>query len=240
MTKIEKGIIRPPMIDTSQKIHENVIRKYNGIAENIVTARKTKGMDQTQISEAIGYANIPVIANVESGVKGIDDRAYTLFLLITDSHPEYIIQKKHLDCSELLQAAPDGKVIRSTRINADRMKQEKMAWLLSLSGKTIISSYEKNRRNPSIQNWTMFLLIISQHPYYSLMRLFNQDIFIDQPDWVISASVDADGVVRGHSIKAEQLDRNDVMWNPDSDESIVIDYGYDNRNWQSSAINRDQ
>lgn len=229
---------KPPMPDVIKKNHAHVIVGFDGDVDKFINMRKSKGMSQTNIADAIGYSSQTVISSLESGDKRLGDRAYTLFLLITDFHPTYVMTQKHIEYSELLIPAPEGKEIRKTRMSADQMKQQEMAWLLGLSSKTLISSYENNRRTPSIQNWTMFLLIINQHPYYSLMRRFNQDIFIDQPDWVVSASVDANGVARGHGVDIDNLDRNDVMWNPASDESIVIDCGYDNREWRASAINR--
>ena len=238
--KLEHALVtgKPPMPDNIKKPHSQVIVSFDNDIDKFISMRKSKGMSQTNVADAIGYSSQTVIGSLECGTKGLGDRAYTLFLLITDFHPTYVMVQKHVEYSELLIPAPDGNGIRKARLSENRMKQQEMAWLLGLGSKTLISNYENNRRKPSIQNWTMFMLIINQHPYYSLMRRFDQSIFIDQPDWVVSASVDANGVVRGHGVDAESLDRNDVMWNPDSDESIVIDCGYDNRAWYSSAINR--
>jgi DNA-binding XRE family transcriptional regulator len=229
---------KPPMPDIIKKNHTNVIVSFDNDIDKFIDMRKSKGMSQTSVADVIGYSSQTVISSLECGIKGLSDRAYTLFLLITDFHPTYVMTQKHSQYNELLIPAPEGKGIRKTRLSVDQMKQQEMAWLLGLGSKTLISNYENNRRKPSIQNWTMFLLIINQHPHYSLMCRFNQDIFIEQPDWVVSASVDANGVVRGHGVDIDSLDRNDVMWNPNSDESIVIDCGYDNRAWHISAINR--
>lgn len=239
-TEIERVLAlgKPPIPENIKKPHSQAIVGFDNDIDKFISMRKSKGMSQTNVADAIGYSSQTVIGSLECGTKGLSARAYTLFLLITDFHPTYVMTQKHVEYSELLIPAPDGDGIRKTRMSADRMNQKEMAWLLGLGSKTLISNYENNRRKPSVQNWTMFLLIINQHPYYSLMRRFNQDVFIDQPDWVVSASVDANGVVRGHGMDADSLDRDSVMWNPDSDESIIIDCGYDNRSWYSSAINR--
>ena len=219
-------------------IHHNVIVNFDGDVENFIAQRKSRGLSQSQVAQVLGYSNTSIIGHFEAGVKGLDSRGYTLFCLVTDTHPEYVLLQDNADHDLLLVTAPDGEDIRQTRLNANRMTQPKMAKLLGLSSKTLVSNYENNRKNPSIQNWTIFLLITDQHPHYSLHRRFNEDVFTDQPDWVVSASVDLDGVARGHSVPLAELKRDDSIWNPNSDASIVIGYGYDSRDWENSALAR--
>lgn len=223
---------------TKLNIHHNVIIGFNGDIESFVAQRKSKGLSQSQIADVLGYANTSIIGHFEAGVKGLDSRGYTLFCLITDIHPEYVLLQDDIEHDLLLVTAPDGEDIRQTRLNASRMTQPKMAKLLGLSSKTLVSNYENNRKNPSVQNWTIFLLITDQHPHYSIYRRFNKDVFIEQPDWVVSASIDSDGVARGHSVPLAELKRDGSIWNPNSDASIIIGYGYDSRDWANSAIAR--
>lgn len=152
---------------TPLEIYHHVIVDYDGDINNFIAQRKIKGLSQAQIAAALGYSNTSIIGHFEAGTKGIDSRSYTLFCLLTDTHPEYVLLQDNED-GELLITAPDGYSVRQTRLNANRMTQPKMAKLLGLSSKTLVSNYENDRKNPSIQNWTLFLLITSQHPHYSI------------------------------------------------------------------------
>lgn len=154
--------------------HDNVILSFDGDLDNFIETRKRKGMKQSQVADVLGYSNTSVIGHFESGAKGLNDYGYTLFRLVTNTHPEYVLVQKDTNNGSLLVDVPDGSVIRRTRLNANGMSQPVMANLLCLSSKTLVSNYENNRKKPSIQNWTIFLLITNQHPTHSLKLLLNK------------------------------------------------------------------
>lgn len=147
-------------------IHHHVIMEFDGDLERFVSTRKNQDMNQYQLSQALGYSERSTIGHFEAGSKGLDSRGYTLFCLLTNTHPSYILEQGEDDGELLIKAPADGYSIRQTRLNANGMTQPKMAKLLGLSSKTLVSNYENNRKNPSIQNWTLFLLITDQHPHY--------------------------------------------------------------------------
>lgn len=148
-------------------VYRDVVIPFDGNLIKFIEARKNKGLSQKELADALGYVDRSTINQFELGSKGLDNRGYSLFCLITGIHPNYVLlQDKEI--GSLLISAPDGESIREMRINANRMTQAKMAKLLGLSSKTLVSNYENNRKTPSIQNWTLFLLITSQHPHYSI------------------------------------------------------------------------
>lgn len=150
-------------------IHQKVIEAFDGDIEQFVRHRKSCGLSQKDVATALGFYDASVISHFEAGDFGLDSRGHTLFLLITGKHPRYQLQEKiGFEGFELLTPAPSGRDIRRTRINANGMNQMKMAKLLELNGKTIISKYENGKKTPSIANWTVFLLLSSQHPYYEI------------------------------------------------------------------------
>lgn len=157
-------------------IHQKVIVPFDGDVESFIERRKTKGFSQKEMAAALGFFDAAVIGHFETGAFGLDNRCYTLFLLITDGHPRYKLELKDGDNAGKLLINPpsDGKQIRATRINAHGMTQIKMAKLLGLNGKTIISKYENDRKSPSLANWTVFLLLSSQHPFYKITPITGQ------------------------------------------------------------------
>lgn len=154
-------------INEETLIHQKVIEGFDGNLEQFIERRKKSGFSQNAISTKLGFFDAAVIGHFETGAFGLDSRCHTLFLLIINEHPRYKLEKKtDVKDGDLLIPAPNGKEIRATRIRADHMNQMKMAALLELNGKTIISKYENDRKKPSIANWTVFLLLSSQHPFY--------------------------------------------------------------------------
>lgn len=157
-------------------INENVILNFDGDVDAFIKRRKNKGLNQSDIADALGYSNTSVIGHFEAGVKGLNDHGYTLSRLVTETHSEYALVQKATDNGELLIDAPEGSIIKQIRLNANGMSQSKMAALLGLSSKTLISNYENDRKKPNIQNWTLFLLITNQHPSYSLKPLSTKQV----------------------------------------------------------------
>lgn len=161
----EKNMIE----DQESAIHQKVIEGFNGDIEEFIQRRKAKGFSQKALAKALGFFDAAVIGHFETKVFNLDSRSHTLFLLITDFHPRYKLKKKDgVADGDLLVQVPSGKKIRATRIKANAMTQLKMARLLELSGKTIISKYENEQKSPSVTNWTVFLLLSNQHPFYEL------------------------------------------------------------------------
>lgn len=130
-----------------------------------------------ELAKAIGLNDLDMIEDIESCVMKLDDRTYSLFLLVCGEHPSYqLIDKQVIRNSDLttplaIKPPATGEEIKQYRENANSMRQGKMAWLLGLSSKKYVSYYENKEKtgvSPSIQCWTLFLLITSQHRYFRL------------------------------------------------------------------------
>tara|TARA_R110002051_G_scaffold19959_1_gene55160 strand:- start:15784 stop:16302 length:519 start_codon:yes stop_codon:yes gene_type:complete len=127
---------------------------------------------QQNMSDALGLNNQNLISRFESGEFDLDPRTFSLFSLITDSHPKYLLTQRQKNYGSLLIEAPaSGKERREYRVKAKLTGQE-MADIMQLTSKTTISAYEHEKKNPSIQNWTIFLLVTNQHPYYKISPKF--------------------------------------------------------------------
>lgn len=50
------------------------------------------------------------------------------------------------------------------------MKQREMASLLDLSNRQLISDYEKGKKSPNPQTWTLWLLLTGQHPSLKVIK----------------------------------------------------------------------
>ena len=80
-----------------------------------------------------------------------------------------------------------------------------------------------------------------------MTKTLTQDVFKDAPDWVKSAAVDEDGVTNYFSVASEHLLAGKTakggMWLfiPTKLEHKFqrISSGYDTKNWQNSAIDRE-
>lgn len=147
----------------------NVVINFDGNREAFKKLRKSfSSGNQIDMAEALGWASQNLVSRFESGEFSLDPRTYSLFSLMTDSHPNYSLHQRQKFFGSLLIEPPS--------LGADRQKIRKkagltgkeMADILSLSSKTIISRYENNKQHPSLQCWTLFLLITGQHPYYKL------------------------------------------------------------------------
>lgn len=153
----------------SNKIHKNVVEGFDGDVEGFIEKRKELGYSQQTLSMVLGLANVSVIGHFELGEFTIDERTFTLFRLLAGTHPRYRLIKKNEEHGFLVIDPPaTGKGIRTYRNNA-KLTQLEMAELMNLStGKYLISNYENERKNPSKQGWTVFLLATNQHPFYKI------------------------------------------------------------------------
>ena len=148
-------------------LNYNAIIKYDGNGQGFARDRKSVGLSQQEMADLLCMNDVSTIKNIENGEYDVEDRTYTLFALITGHHPLYVLNGKTAG-GDLTITPPDGETIRQTRRSVNGMTQRTMASLLGLSGHNIISKYEKNIREPSIANWTLFLLIIGKHPHYEI------------------------------------------------------------------------
>lgn len=151
---------------------ENVVEEVD--LSTFEAMRKGYG-SQAEIAKLLGLTDAAIISKFENGKSDIDKRTYTMFLLITNNHPRYEMRLKEepeIDTETIVIAPPSGQGITIMRKFAG-LTQGKMAYLLSLMNKEnpnrpLISKYETDRQSPSPQTWTLFLLIIGQHPNYEI------------------------------------------------------------------------
>ena len=122
-----------------------------------------------QVAMILGLKDTEILSRFELGKTKLKNATYTLFLLLSDSHPKYQLQKKQKGVTPLLILPPTaGAERKQYRVNANKLKQDQMAMILGLTGKSLISRYEKGHKNPSVQTWTIFLLATNQHPFFKL------------------------------------------------------------------------
>lgn len=147
----------------------DVVIPFNHNREKFTKLRqKFSSGSQQDMADALGLNNQNLISRFESGEFDLDPRTFSLFSLITDSHPKYLLIQRQKNYGNLLIEAPaSGKERREYRIKAN-LTGQRMADIMQLTSKTTISAYENERKHPSIQNWTIFLLVTNQHPYYKI------------------------------------------------------------------------
>lgn len=146
-----------------------VVIPFNHNRKKFIKLRKKFGSgSQQDMADALGLNNQNLISRFESGEFDLDPRTFSLFSLITDSHPKYVLTQRQKNYGNLLIEPPaSGKERREYRVKANLTGQQ-MASIMQLTSKTTISAYENERKHPSMQNWTIFLLVTNQHPYYKI------------------------------------------------------------------------
>lgn len=87
MSKKEVRIEIPPDIK-----YDAVIRPPT--AEQIAEMRKHLGLTQSQVALILDLTNRQLIGNYEKGRKSPAPQTWTLFLLLTGQHPDYILTKR--------------------------------------------------------------------------------------------------------------------------------------------------
>lgn len=150
-----------------------VVIPFDNDREKFTKLREQFGLGyQKDMAAALGLADQNLISRFEGGEFDLDPRTFSLFSLITDSHPSYLLTQRQKNYGSLLIEPPaNGKERRQYRINAN-LKGHEMATIMGLTSKTIVSAYENEKKHPSVQNWTLFLLITNQHPYYQILPKF--------------------------------------------------------------------
>ncbi len=156
--------------------HENVILESD--VEVFTENRKKIGWQKT-VAKLLGLSSQQQVSFLELN-GGIDNRTYSLLLLLANKHPNYTLEKrrKTVSAEDLIQETATGaeiKALRKSIITNPKtgkcMTQGRMASLLGLTGKSLIYNYEKGKQSPSKQCWTLFLLIVDKHPKFKLKPL---------------------------------------------------------------------
>lgn len=148
-------------------VYRRAVIKHDGNGRLFAQARISAGFTQDKLANLLGIEEVSTIRNIESGIYDIEDRTYTLFALLTDTHPLYTLISKNTG-GALGLVAPNGDEIRRIRKTKGGLTQRGMASVMGLSGHAMISKYESDSRSPSPSNWALFLLVIGEHPHYEI------------------------------------------------------------------------
>lgn len=160
----------------SKSMFENVVVKADAEKFSLLRSKHFNIESELALVKMLGLYDTDMISGIESKRIRLDDRTYSLFLLICDEHPLYrLIDKGVLVDSEFppplaVRPPSKGDSIKEVRESMSLGKR-KMAWLLGLSSKKVISDYEDKEKAdvlPSVQCWTLFLLISKSHKYFEL------------------------------------------------------------------------
>lgn len=134
-------------------------------------------ISQTELAKTLKLNDASIISRIERGEMGMDNRRFSVFLLITNSHPKYDLELKkgiNKEDADLILPTPSAVDIKTARGNISGLSQRNLSLLVGLHHK-MINKYEsssatsKNMRSPSPHTWTMILLATKQHPYYDLI-----------------------------------------------------------------------
>lgn len=168
--------------------------KNNNIFKNIIVSFQDSGLsiddfirhrkligEREIASHILGIKDSEVLSRFERGETVMSPPTITLFLLLSDTHPRYelkAIEQLFITKKLLIEAPTTNKLRKQQRHNVElmtgvKLTQQGMADLLGLTGKSLISEYENNKKTPSVQTWTLFLLATNQHPFYKLSNRTN-------------------------------------------------------------------
>ena len=148
-------------------VYRRAVIKHDGNGRLFAQARISAGFTQEKLASLLSIKEVATIRNIESGIYDIEDRTYTLFALLTNTHPLYTLFSKNTG-GGLSLTAPSGYEIRRIRKTKSGLTQRGMASVMGLSGHAMISKYESDSRSPSPSNWSLFLLVIGEHPHYEI------------------------------------------------------------------------
>lgn len=138
-----------------------------------------KRLTQDEVATMLGLSDGQIVSKFERNGCNIDNRTYSLFSLVTNNHPLYNLQRKQVVANDdihsnlLIKPPVNPCDIKTARRAANGLIQRRASRLLGMSDK-IFGKYESNtaklthRRSPTVQTWTLFMLITNQHPYYQL------------------------------------------------------------------------
>lgn len=117
---------------------------------------------QVNVADYLGLSDQETISRIETTNCELDPRTYSLFLLACGHHPKFNL----FGCDDLkkLPVNFEGKeAFKAVRKKAG-MTQRSVANHLNLSSDSLVSWYERGRQQPSIQTYTLFLLVTNSHP----------------------------------------------------------------------------
>lgn len=150
-------------------------------AVNFVNLRGKYGV-QNDVVDILELSSQQLISKYESFESGIDNRTYSLFLLVCGEHPYYKIKYRDLPKNEIekLKHGDYMKpfIIKQDHKIGDQVKeirrklgdsQEEFANLFGDCTKGDISKIENNKKTISDRAWTLLLLATNQHPHYFLL-----------------------------------------------------------------------
>lgn len=184
---IEDGLIFGDVVVPSDNYN---FKKYR------IAHKNEDGSNFTQVDCAnmLDLSDDKVVSKFENNNSRIDDRTYSIFLLLIDKHPNYALKLKSdikPEDAKLVLDTPSPEIIKAARESVsyepvayetpDSLKQNQISRLLGLHPK-MFGKYESttasdsNRRKPSPHTWTLFLLITKQHPYYDLVHKKNASL----------------------------------------------------------------
>lgn len=152
------------------EFYDGALSEYRKISKNA----NNSAMTQKDVADILQLTDDKFISKIERSIQKMDDRTFTVFLLLTDNHPRYKlvpVSKKTKQKSFFLPS-PDPSLIHKFRTNIVDLKATDLSCFLGLhSG--MVRRYESegnSQRSPSSYTWALLLLITGQHPNYKLVK----------------------------------------------------------------------
>lgn len=159
------------------EFYDGALNEYRKISKNT----DDSAMTQKDVADILQLTDDKFISKIERSIQKMDDRTFTIFLLLTGNHPKYRLvptsKKKQSKDKEnkskgLFLPSPDPSLVSEYRANIDGLSSSALAGFLGLhSG--MVRRYESegnSQRSPSSYTWVLLLLITGQHPNYKLEK----------------------------------------------------------------------
>lgn len=152
------------------EFYDGALNEYRKISRNT----NDSPMTQKDVADILQLTDDKFISKIERSIQKMDDRTFTVFLLLTDNHPKYKLApiSNKTKKKSLFLPPPDFNLIHESRINIAGLKTTDLSRFLGLhSG--MVRRYESegsSQRSPSIYTWALLLLITGQHPNYKLVK----------------------------------------------------------------------
>lgn len=162
--------------DFEVKTWSNVVVQTD--VKAFIDLRKKYGIQQ-EVVDMLELSDKQLISKYESLDSGIDDRVYSLFLLICNEHPYYKLLHRSQDTNEehtiksgdykdvLVLEDYNGKDIKRIRL-LTQLYQDDFGKLWGKATKSDVSKIENDKYRISSRAWTVLLLVTNQHPYFYL------------------------------------------------------------------------
>lgn len=152
------------------EFYDGALNEYRKISRNT----NDSAMTQKDVADILQLTDDKFISKIERSIQKMDDRTFTVFLLLTDNHPRYKLEpiSNKTKQKSFFLPSPDPSLIHKFRTNIVDLKATDLSRFLGLhSG--MIRRYESegnSRRSPSSYTWSLLLLITGQHPDYKLVK----------------------------------------------------------------------